>query len=233
MKNSITKLFLLIVPALAIPLLASGCINELMLAVNSWSDPYYYDDDNSYYSEQYYETETIIENNYYSEPKEINVHRPAQRDHRNHGPAPQPVKAGYDRRPSPPKREVNHRRNDRETANIGQHNRKSDQPEAKRPQRYERQKPNSERPNVNRQSARQRNEQPRQSIDRQSRPTPAAATSQERQRSRPSIERKSRPTPAVATTQERQRPNKNENRSDNQENRNRSSGGMKKLFPKI
>ncbi|MDR2387304.1 MAG: hypothetical protein LBE80_06955 [Deltaproteobacteria bacterium] len=70
MKTNTYKLVLLLVPVLAISFLATGCVNEFMLAANSGMyDPYYgqyYDDGEIYIENHYYpapvtRTTTIIE----------------------------------------------------------------------------------------------------------------------------------------------------------------------------
>jgi hypothetical protein len=86
MKAYITKLLILAVPVLALPIFATGCVNEFMFAAQSgWYDPYYSE----------YGDDVVVENNYYSQPTVI--HREVTRT---------TTTSDYDNRPARRHRQV-------------------------------------------------------------------------------------------------------------------------------
>jgi hypothetical protein len=104
MKTNTSKTILLLLTLLALPLLASGCIEEFMFASSTdwFNDDYLYYDD-GYYDEGFYQSEVYIENNYYPIPNNghpVQVKRPA------------PGSASHVRRPDghEPDRETSHPR---------------------------------------------------------------------------------------------------------------------------
>ncbi|MDR3134501.1 MAG: hypothetical protein LBU69_00215, partial [Deltaproteobacteria bacterium] len=75
MKTHLNKLAILLVPAIFVPFLASGCINEFMLAAQyGYYDPYSSEYDDSYGYAGYDSGSTVvIENTYY----ETKISQPA------------------------------------------------------------------------------------------------------------------------------------------------------------
>jgi hypothetical protein len=219
MKTNNFNLAFLLVPAIAISFLATGCVNEFMLAASSGMyDPYYgeYNEGNNLY----------IENNYYPEPVTTTVIRTA------------PTRVVYenDYRPDPPRRNPSQVDRPRQRAkgqdqrfNDGGHNKRPDYAKSngdhnrnKRPKRQDNQKSFARDQNKSLSGAGQNQ-----------RPTKAIYSNSQNQRPAKAIKADSqnqRPTKASASDNKKAKPSASGNQT--QKPKQSSSADEQVLWPR-